>query len=55
MEKLVTSFLSYFSISFEKNITFYTEILTLKVELWIFFTRFSREKRPQNNRVENNY
>ena len=34
MEKQVLYF-SYFSISFEK-ITFYTEILTRKVELWIF-------------------
>ena len=35
---------------------FYTEILTQKVELWIFFTRFIREKTPQNNiSVENNY
>ena len=42
-----------FSIEFGK-ITFYTEILS-------FFTRFTREKRPQNNfsqqnfSVENNY
>ena len=34
MEKKVW-YLGYFSISFEK-ITFYTEILTRKVELWIF-------------------
>ena len=34
MEKLV-SYLGYFSISYDK-ITFYTEILTWKVELWIF-------------------
>ena len=34
MEKWVL-YLGYFSISFEK-ITFYTEILTRKVELWIF-------------------
>ena len=39
----------------------YTEILTRKVELWIFSTRFTREKTPQNNfssqnfSVENNY
>ena len=47
MEKWV-SYLGYFSISFEK-ITFYTEILTQKVELWIFFTRLTHEKTPQNN------
>ena len=46
MEKLL-SYLGYFSISFEK-ITLYTEILTRKVELWIFFTRYTREKTPQN-------
>ena len=40
--------LGKFSISFEK-ITFYTEILTRKVELWIFFTRFTCEKTSQNN------
>jgi hypothetical protein len=34
MEKLA-SYLGYFFISFEK-ITFYAEILTRKVELWIF-------------------
>ena len=57
MEKLV-SYHGYFSISFEKN-TFYTE--TRKVELRVFFTRFTHEKKPQNNfsyqnfRVENNY
>ena len=34
MEKYML-YLGYFSISFEK-ITFYTEILTQKVELWIF-------------------
>ena len=39
----------------------YTEILTRKVELWIFPTRFTPEKTPQNNfssqnfSVENNY
>ena len=39
----------------------YTEILSRKVELWIFSTRFTREKTPQNNfssqnfSVENNY
>ena len=27
----------------------HTEILTRKVELRIFFTRFTREKTPQNN------
>ena len=33
---------------FEK-ITLYTEIFkTRKVELWIFFTQFIHEKRPQN-------
>ena len=37
-----------FYISFEK-ITFYAEILTWKVELWIFFIRFTHEKMPQNN------
>ena len=53
-------YLGYFSISFEK-ITFYTEILSRKVELWIFSTRFTPEKTPQNNfssqnfSVENNY
>ena len=45
MEKQVLN-LDSFSISFEK-ITFYTEILTRKVELWIFFT--------PNFSVENNY
>ena len=40
--------LSDFSISFEK-ITFYTEILTQKVELWIFSLGFTHEKKPQNN------
>ena len=53
-------YLGYFSISFDK-ITFYTEILTWKVELWIFSTRFTHEKTPQNYfswqnfSVENNY
>ena len=57
MEKYL-GFISWlFFISFEK-ITFYTEILTRKVD---FFTRFTREKTPQNNfshqnfSVENNY
>ena len=53
-------YLRYFSISFEK-ITFYTEILTWKSWIVDFFTRFSREKTPQNNfshqnfSVENSY
>ena len=53
MEKLV-SYPGYFSISFEK-ITFYTEILTRKVELWIFFTRFTHEKTQQNNFSRQNF
>ena len=51
----------YFSISFEK-ITFYTEILTQKVELWIFFfTRFTLKQHhkttflSKNISVENIY
>ena len=53
-------YLGFFSISFEK-ITFYTEILTWKVELWIFSLVSLEKKTPQNNfssqnfSVENNY
>ena len=53
-------YLGYFSISFEK-IMFYTEILTRKVELWIFSLVSLVKKTPQNNfssqnfSVENNY
>ena len=44
-----------------KNYVLYAEILTRKVELCFFFTRFTHEKSPQNNfscqnfGVENNY
>ena len=49
MEKYAQYF-GYFSISFEK-LTFYTEILTRKDELWIFFTRFTHEKTPSFVRI----
>ena len=61
MEKWVLYF-GYFSISFEKKkYVIYTEILSRKVELWIFsLVSLRYEKRPQNNfsrqnsSVENN-
>ena len=33
----------------------YTDILTRKVELWILFTRFTREKTPQNSYSRQNF
>ena len=43
------SYLGYFSISFEK-ITFYTDILTRKVELWIFsLVSLMKKYLPKNN------
>ena len=47
-------YLGYFSISFEK-ITFYTEILTRKVELWIFSLVSLVKKKSQNNFSCQNY
>ena len=58
MEKYMT--ISFFHLINEK-IMFYTEILTQKVELWIFSTCVTHDKTPQNNfscqnfSIENNY
>ena len=45
----IVSYFGYFFPFHLKKLTFYTEILTRKVELWMFFTRFTHEKTPQIN------
>ena len=52
---------SLFHLIWKNYVLYYTEILTRKVELWIFSNRFNCERTPQNNfssqnfSVENNY